>query len=122
MRRGYPRLQSDVYIFLQRCFIAKSKVGFQASNHLSNNLYVLTVGYIVQCHARIHTVGDLLYWTALLNHNQQFVSWVYLYLITAAAENTLISMGNTFSTCVFFESKTNRTSVQTDCTILVFSK
>ena len=55
-------------------------------------------------------------------HNQQFVSWVYLYLITAAAENTLISVGNTFSTCVFFESKINRTSVQTDCTILVFSK
>ena len=54
-------------------------------------------------------------------HNQQFVSWVYLYLITAAAENTLISMGNTFPTCVFFNSKTNRTSVQTDCIILVFS-
>ena len=54
--------------------------------------------------------------------NQQFVSWVYLYLITAAAENILISMGNTLSTCIFFESKTNRTSVQTDCTILVFSK
>ena len=55
-------------------------------------------------------------------HNQQFVSWIYLYAITAAAENTLIWMGNTFLTCVFFESKTNRTSVQTDCTILVFSK
>ena len=51
-----------------------------------------------------------------------FVSWVYLYLITAAAENTLIAMGNTFSTCVFFESKTSRTSVRTNCTILVFSK
>ena len=61
-RRGYPRLQSDVYIFLQRCFITKD--GFQASNHFSNNLYVLTLGYIVQYHARIHTVGDLLYWTA----------------------------------------------------------
>ena len=59
---------------------------------------------------------------SLILHNQQFVSWVYLYLITAAAENTLISMGNTFSTCIFFEPKTNRTSVQTDCTILVFSK
>ena len=58
----------------------------------------------------------------LMIHNQQFVSWVYLYPITAAAENTLISMGNTFSTCAFFESETNRTSVQTDCTILVFSK
>ena len=46
-------------------------------------------------------------------HNQQFVSWIYLYAITAAAENT-------FLTCFFFESKTNRTSVQTDCTILVF--
>ena len=55
-------------------------------------------------------------------HNQQFVSWIYLYAKTAAAENTLIWMGNTFLTCVFFKSKTNRTSVQTDCTILVFSK
>ena len=55
-------------------------------------------------------------------HNQQFVSWVYLYLITAAAEHTLISMGNTFWTCVFFESKTNRTAVQTDCTMLMLSK
>ena len=63
-----------------------------------------------------------IYWAAAVAHNQQFVSWVYLYLITAAEENTLISMGNKFSTCVFFESKTNRTSVQTDCTILVFSK
>ena len=54
---------------------------------------------------------------SLESHNQQLVSWVYLYLITAAAENTLVSMGNEFSTCVFFESKTNRTSVQTDCTI-----
>ena len=53
-------------------------------------------------------------------HNQQFFSWIYLYAITAAAENTLIWMGNTFLICVFFESKTNRTSVQTDCTILVF--
>ena len=37
-------------------------------------------------------------------HNQQFVivSWVYLFLITAAAENTLISMGNTFSTSTCF--------------------
>ena len=56
------------------------------------------------------------------HHNQQFVSWIYLYPKTAAAENTLISMGNTFSTCVFFEFKTNRTSVQTDCKLLVFSK
>ena len=55
-------------------------------------------------------------------HKQQFVSWIYMYAITAAAENTLIWMGNAFLTCVFFESKTNRTSVQTDCTILVFSK
>ena len=45
----------------------------------------------------------------------------HLYPITAPAENTLISMGNTFSTCVFFESKTNGTSVQTDCTVLVSS-
>ena len=56
------------------------------------------------------------------HHNQHFVSWIYLYPETAAAENTLISMGHTFSTCVLFESKTNRTSVQTVCTILVFSK
>ena len=55
-------------------------------------------------------------------HNKQFVSWIYLYAITAAAENTLIWKGNTFLTCVFFKSKTNRTSVQTDCIILVFSK
>ena len=55
-------------------------------------------------------------------HKQQCVSWIYLYAITAAEENTLIWMGNTFLICVFFESKTNRTSVQTDCTILVFSK
>ena len=48
------------------------------------------------------------------NDNQEFVLLIYLYPITAAAENTLISMGNTFSTSVFFESKTNRTSVQTD--------
>ena len=47
----------------------------------------------------------------LAMHSQQFVSWVYLYLIIAAAENTLNSMGNTFSTCIFFDSKTNRTSV-----------
>ena len=56
------------------------------------------------------------------DHNQHFVSWIYLYPITAAADNTLISIGNTFSTCVFFESKTNRTFMQTDCTFLVFSK
>ena len=41
------------------------------------------------------------------NDNQEFVLLIYLYSITAAAENTLISRGNTFSTCVFFESKTN---------------
>ena len=53
---------------------------------------------------------------------QQFVSWVYLYSITAAAENTLIPMGNTFKTYVFFDSKTNRIYVQKDFKNFVLSK
>ena len=53
---------------------------------------------------------------------QQFVSWVYLYSITAAAENTLIPMGNTFKTYGFFDSKTNRTYVQKDFKNFVLSK
>ena len=77
-------------------------------------------GHLLQVLKRISSTSDFIH--IFSRHNQQFVSWSYLYPITAAAENTLISMGNTFSTCVFFESKTNRTSVQTDCTILVFSK
>ena len=63
------------------------------------NVYLKTAAYT-----------NVRYSVSYVIHNQQFVSWVYLYPITAAAENTLISMGNPFSTCVFFESKTNRTS------------
>ena len=55
-------------------------------------------------------------------HKQHFVSWVYLYSITAAAENTLTVMENTFNACVFFESKTDRISVQTDFKMFVLSQ